>query len=166
MGAANTPTGTVVVGVAVMCGLSVPRVRSCDMTMRPWLQSVLGLPLYNSPCCAGVCHGGTRYLDCMAPCPWWAILAVLEQYCKPCPPCREWGLANGAHLHHGMTVGAENLSLTSLSPVHGRIHGHIMGDMGGGAVGGGDKIGHAITFAVGVGGMLVETVKEHRCCLL
>lgn len=35
----------------------------------PWNmlgQSMVGLPLYNSLCCTGVCHGGTRYLDCVA----------------------------------------------------------------------------------------------------
>lgn len=77
------------------------------------------------------------------------------------PTVQGMGSANGADLNHGHAVGAENLSLASLRPVNGRINGHVMGDMGWRAVGGRNHVSHVITFAVGVGGTLVDSVEEH-----
>ena len=68
---------------------------------------------------------------------------------------------DSGNLNHGMTIRAENLRLASLYPVHGRINGHIMGNMGGSATCCGNHVSHTITFAVGVGGTLMESVKEH-----
>lgn len=94
-------------------------------------------------------------------CPWWAILAVLEQYCKPCPLCREWCLVNGADLNQRHAIGADDLCLASLRAVNGWIDSHVMGNMGGSAASSGNHVSHAITFAVSVGGTLMETVEEH-----
>lgn len=64
-------------------------------------------------------------------------------------------------LYHGMTIHAENLGLASLRSVHGRIDGYIMGDVGGSAMCRENHVSHTITFAVGVGGTLVDSVKIH-----
>lgn len=65
------------------------------------------------------------------------------------------------NLNHGHAIRADDLCLASLCPVNGRINGHIMGNMGGSAASSGNHVSHAVALAVGVGGTLVETVKEH-----
>ena len=68
---------------------------------------------------------------------------------------------DSGNLNQGHAIRAENLSLAGLCPVNRGVDGHVMGNMGGSAVGCGNHVSHAITFAVGVGGTLVETVKKH-----
>lgn len=68
---------------------------------------------------------------------------------------------NGTDLHHGHAIRAENLGLASLRPVNRGVDSHVMGDVSGRAFGCGNHVSHAIPLARGVGGALMDTIKEH-----
>ena len=67
---------------------------------------------------------------------------------------------DSADLDHDLTVGAEQLRLAGLRTVNRGIGVGVVGDMGRGAVSGGNHVSHAVTFAVGVGGTLMDSVEE------
>lgn len=77
------------------------------------------------------------------------------------PTVQGMGSANGADLNHGHAIRADDLRLAGLRSVNRGVDSHIMGNMGGGAFGGRNHVSHVITFAVGVGGTLVDSVEEH-----
>ena len=71
------------------------------------------------------------------------------------------GSMDNRNLNHGHAVGAEDLRLASLCPVHGRINSYVMGNMSGSAASSGNHVSHTVALAVGVGGTLVDSVKKH-----
>lgn len=77
------------------------------------------------------------------------------------PTVQGMGSMDSAHLYHGLTVGAEQLRLASLRAVNRGIGVGVVSDMSRGAVCGGNHVSDAEALAVGVGGTLMDSVKEH-----